>query len=173
VVPEADPTVPVASPVILLTPPTETPVPTVGAAVGVSAPPAPDVITTIQYVLTSVTRVVDQVVAPLIARCDLCSLLTLISGDPLPTRNGDGNSAWPSIAQNAALPSPRAARLAHPATVQGLAGLLVPPALTAELLGEAASNGLDRTVASSGYATPAPSSVVRASATSILEHALR
>jgi hypothetical protein len=173
---ETAPTEPAISTLLTPVAPAETTVPTVGAAAAAASPPpvTADAITTIQYVLTSVSQVVDQVVAPLVARCDLCSLLSLITGNPDPSPNGGGNNAWPPTAENAVLLSPPAARFAHTATIHGLAGLLVPGALAdPQSLGEAAATSLTHDVTSSGYTAPTPSSVVPVTAQNILEHALR
>ena len=134
--------------------------PVVVAPVVTSATPVSDVITTVQYMLTSVTEVVNQVVDPLITivgPCDLCSLLSLIAGDPAAISGARVNDAGPLAAENASVVGPRASLFAQHLPTHGLEGLLLPGELAKPAtLGAAAATGLIRAVSISGFAPPAP-----------------
>jgi hypothetical protein len=150
--------------------------PVVVAPVVTSPTPVSDVITTVQYMLTSVTEVVDQVVDPLITSspCDLCSLLSLIAGDPAAISSARVNNGGPLAAENAPVLGPRASPFAQRLPTHGLAGLLLPGELAKPAtLGAAAATGLIRAVAISGFTAPAPSSVLPPAGRDFLEHTMR
>jgi hypothetical protein len=124
---------------------------------------------------TAVTEVVDRAVDPLITpRCDLYSLLTLIAGDPGAISRARGNNAWPLAHESASVLGRRVPSFARSVPIRGLAGLLLPGQLaTHARVGDAAATGLTRAVSISGYAPPAPRSVVPAAAQNFLEHTAR
>jgi hypothetical protein len=137
--------------------------------------PAADVITTVQDMLTSATEVVSEVLDPLITSppCDLCSLLSLIAGDPRAITGARGNNAWPLAAENASVFGPRSSPFARRLPTHGLEGLMLPGALVKPAtLGDAVATGLTRAVSISAFAPSAPRSVMPATGQNILEHAL-
>jgi hypothetical protein len=150
--------------------------PVVVAPVATSATPVSDVITTLQYVLTSVTDVVSEVVDPLItsSQCDLCSLLSLVAGEPGAISGARVNNAGLLAAETASVVGPRASLFVQRLPARGLEGLLVPGELAKPAtLGDAAATGLIRAVAISGFAAPAPRSVLPPAGRDFLEHTMR
>jgi hypothetical protein len=126
--------------------------------------------------LTSVTEVVNQVVDPLITSspCDLCSLLSLIAGDPAAISGARINNAGQLAAENASMLGPRGSVFAQRLPTHGLEGLLLPGELAKPAtLGAAAATGLIRAVAISGFAAPAPRSVLPPAGRDFLEHTMR
>jgi hypothetical protein len=126
--------------------------------------------------LTSVTEVVNEVVDPLITSspCDLCSLLTLIAGEPGAISGARDNNPGPLAAENASVVGPRTSLFAQRLPTHGVEGLLVPGELAKPAtLGDAAATGLIRAVSISGFAPPAPRSVLPPAGQDFLEHTMR
>jgi len=125
--------------------------------------------------LTSVTEVVNQVIDPLITSpCDLCSVLSLLAGEQGASSGARSDNAGPSPAENASVVGPRAAPFAQPLATHGLEGSLLAGGLAKPAtLGDAAATGLIRAVSISGFAPPAPRSVLPPAGHDFLAHAMR